>query len=764
MKQQLLTILTCILFICTFSQLKSHSKNPEYKIPFNDSIGLKLLLDASGHYSFSSYQFISAHKIAFLSEASNEILVFNFNQTNDTILSRESIDLIDYHTWEAFCFYNNRFFVFGENNLLSFDLSGNLLSRVELPSSLRLLADAIYVENNQVVVLSANGSTFLSDNGTIAVLDTNNWVLPENTKERLEVVDTKRFYLKIQSPEFTYDQFIDVANEYIQGDLAVAFLRHLDIKAHKAFIEIETTSDVSEFDVKKYLLVVDLVNHTTVLSSIPLIKNTYLKNPVSVFNANVYYALSAQDAVYISKVNVLNELQLPQFEYSYLHFNNLVPTTIEVEEVGASKMQGASCVTRTQTESNALNYLNMKWIPSSTNVKNSCTYNGSGEYYRTPNWVVANTTLTSIPYKWGGFTHWLNWKNYIALGRKAGNHFTGINGICSGSPDASSSDGLIIGLDCSGFVSRCWELSYKQSTSGLPSIAASLGAASTTTGFGSLRKGDIVNDAGSHVRMAIDDTPSGAGLFIEAANGTASKVFQKTYSPSDLVGYTSRRFNDIQSIYLSTYAGIKASPLKNNCSASITYSLRNGGSVSWTGVVALVAITANGNAQFLKKDSLVTLTGGQNMLFSYATSNLQLAVGTYTLMVKVKNVSTCDYGLYYSADNYFSNMNVLQVSVGSGTCIATSVNDTEASSLKVFPNPVSGDNFEVSFFNTKEQSITLKIYEVTGRNCVFTTVYNFRIGENLISVNLKDVALAKGVYILLLETESGPIPSKLIVN
>ncbi len=54
-----------------------------------------------------------------------------------------------------------------------------------------------------------------------------------------------------------------------------------------------------------------------------------------------------------------------------------------------------------------------------------------------------------------------------------------------------------VGLDCSGFISRCWGLKEKQSTSSLAGLCVKLRS------LAELRPGDVLNFAGGHVVLFV---------------------------------------------------------------------------------------------------------------------------------------------------------------------------------------------------------------------------------------------------------------------
>ena len=112
-----------------------------------------------------------------------------------------------------------------------------------------------------------------------------------------------------------------------------------------------------------------------------------------------------------------------------------------------------SQITDVQVLSNAQTYLNHTWTTTTDNIKVEETC--SGNIANTPAWVQIGSN-TSIPYCWGGFSTLDDFDNYLTQESSAGDDHT--DGGWAG-PDCA------VGLDCSGYVSRCYGLSTHYSTS-----------------------------------------------------------------------------------------------------------------------------------------------------------------------------------------------------------------------------------------------------------------------------------------------------------
>ena len=103
------------------------------------------------------------------------------------------------------------------------------------------------------------------------------------------------------------------------------------------------------------------------------------------------------------------------------------------------------------------------------------------------------------------------------------------SGVYYGSPK-------VVGVDCSGFISRTWGLDQHYGTTKLPKISKKLRSKNN------LRAGDILNRKGRHVRLFYRRANNGWIYVYEATVGHGGKVVKRAYSPRDLKKYLPYRF------------------------------------------------------------------------------------------------------------------------------------------------------------------------------------------------------------------------------
>jgi hypothetical protein len=161
----------------------------------------------------------------------------------------------------------------------------------------------------------------------------------------------------------------------------------------------------------------------------------------------------------------------------------------------------APSVTRAETIAIAQRYATLVWQPETHHVFHGLDRNqirvdtpdighqptdGS-----IPGWWIPGRPNVGMPYQWGGFDTPDSFLRGLAQGRFAGDLYTSEKRRML--YDAVSDQ--CVGIDCSGFISRCWRLDRPYSTRDLPAICDPL------PDFTHLRQGDIANKSNHHVLL-----------------------------------------------------------------------------------------------------------------------------------------------------------------------------------------------------------------------------------------------------------------------
>lgn len=157
---------------------------------------------------------------------------------------------------------------------------------------------------------------------------------------------------------------------------------------------------------------------------------------------------------------------------------------------------------------------------------------------RTGWWEVGKQNV-GIPYMWGGFDTPESFDAGLLEGKFAGDIYTAEKRRLL--DDAVSKHA--VGIDCSGFVSRCWKLPRSYSTRELPSLCDQV------TDLALLKPGDIFNTHNSHVVLFagwIDDERTEL-TFFEAGSNPQWKVCLQRAALSFLLekGFTAWRYRGV---------------------------------------------------------------------------------------------------------------------------------------------------------------------------------------------------------------------------
>lgn len=206
----------------------------------------------------------------------------------------------------------------------------------------------------------------------------------------------------------------------------------------------------------------------------------------------------------------------------------------------------AQSVTRAEALKIGESYVNHRWTATATSALHG--KDRSGIEVHTPDrpgghgnpasdcWTPGAQN-TGMPYKWGGFDTPQRFDAGIRAGQAAGDVYTAEKRRLGG----AAVSGSAVGIDCSGFVSRCWKLPKKHSTSMLAGISTKLDSPAK------LLPGDVMNTAGGHVLMFVRwlDENKARALFYEAAPFSKTRASECTITEMTAAGYVPLRYKKI---------------------------------------------------------------------------------------------------------------------------------------------------------------------------------------------------------------------------
>lgn len=156
---------------------------------------------------------------------------------------------------------------------------------------------------------------------------------------------------------------------------------------------------------------------------------------------------------------------------------------------------------RSEVQKIAESYENLRWTPKTKNRLHGRDSNGiwvdtpdaAGGHGISNFWWEPDQPATGMPYKWGGFD---TPQSFLTRLKSDSPCYAG--DISSAQKRQDNNDAIsaeAVGIDCSGFVSRCWNLPRSYSTYEMDSITQPLES------FDELKKGDALNIAHSHILL-----------------------------------------------------------------------------------------------------------------------------------------------------------------------------------------------------------------------------------------------------------------------
>lgn len=212
--------------------------------------------------------------------------------------------------------------------------------------------------------------------------------------------------------------------------------------------------------------------------------------------------------------------------------------------------ESRSSVSRQDVLKIAEAYHSHRWVPSEKNIFHGVDDGGirvdtpdiayTDPGAERPGWWISNKKNTGIPYMWGGFDTPVSFEQKLSSGFYAGD-------IYSSEKRRLLDDGVSLqacGIDCSGFISRCWRLERSFSTRELPALSNELAS------FKELQPGDIVNQSNVHCLLFVKFLGSERKRFLAYETGSPPswKVLKHPISVDYVkgLGYRPYRYKNIE--------------------------------------------------------------------------------------------------------------------------------------------------------------------------------------------------------------------------
>lgn len=282
-----------------------------------------------------------------------------------------------------------------------------------------------------------------------------------------------------------------------------------------------------------------------------------------------------------------------------------------------------AALTRAEVIQNIGPYRDFSWTMAQRNVLNLCS---SPKWTKTP--FAAGAVVTGEAYNWGGWTTPTDFRTAIAGNAYAGNRCTSTDGNPYGFM------GNTVGVDCSGFLSRLWQLSSKLGTSAVQTATVAIRGGSANA-KNTMRPGDVFLKSGSHVAVLVSSNASGP-VMAEAV-GTYWRVVQHQTSWSDWSSYEPRRNPNLQDAGMGKLVIINApTSVRLGAAMSVQATIResDGDSIKFDEITIAVLKDGTNAFQFdLTHLTNVSFSGDQTRTLTFS-GNAPGVAGKYRLVLR----------------------------------------------------------------------------------------------------------------------------------
>ncbi len=381
-------------------------------------------------------------------------------------------------------------------------------------------------------IVSVNNKKYFGKDGYYKSVngDYINLVVDESGNFTLEDSEAKKSF-EINNQNIFYADLIgkDLENNYYL--IIEKILNHIPLKVERSIVVINSFGTV--------------INRL----QIPTIKYLTINNEFYFDDKGaLFHFLSDDEKTFIIKITGLNSktnevIKYPEELQKFVHYDHFTKNDEQITNLGYVSNPELA-VSRNNALKIADSYVNYKYICKSQNLAPNGITGPDGDIVKTPPYLKVGWNA-KIPYMWGGFSTLADFYSGITyLNYYAGDiHTTGVSNYA-------------VGVDCSGFVSRCWQLSYHASTAYMPNITTQL------SDWTKIKPGDAILKPG-HVRLFVNRAQNGA-LRIAEASSRDWAVSYWSYAISDLGSYTPNKYNQIETDFNETLITLYSSVKQDN--------------------------------------------------------------------------------------------------------------------------------------------------------------------------------------------------------
>lgn len=389
------------------------------------------------------------------------------------------------------------------------------------PESLRERITGLYKSSSENIYLpSASGKTFVLDKAKGDVTKTLEGTalrkinpvhiqFQPGNPVRIRTESGKTFTLNIENPGLVRLTGMDR-----KGDL---------------YFYVERILKGAPLEVERLVLVTtgDGFEHSRI--HVPVLMWTEIFREFQVDDSgNIYHMISTEEGIRIvgwirtaGDEKSFRKYHYPEKLDRNVHYNQLIDESWEGKPENPQTVPAPKGVTRDEALAIGDTYVQHIWNCRAENLTNDrITVNGIE--VETPSWIQIGQNQ-KIPYKWGGFHTLDQYESGLLNNKYAGDIAT--SGVSSAA----------VGVDCSGYVSRCWKLSSHYATSMMNSNTTLFTKVSDWNQF---LPADAIHKVG-HVRLGVARNVDGSILAMEAAgSSTGWKVDYRNYTLANLSDYT----------------------------------------------------------------------------------------------------------------------------------------------------------------------------------------------------------------------------------
>ena len=522
MKKILFIIFSVMVVLASYSQPVSITR----KAVFHNQESFPFHPGYAASYSFSAFEMINDEQAAFLCNTDKQIRILNKN----TSAVSKIIDLP--FIPQDFRYADSRFYILSDRNLVVTDENGEI-QQTHPVNHIKDIVTGMEIIKGSIYLITSAQQSFCINCAEKSAKD--GIILEENLFGKTMRLNDQEFKITLSEDEEIYSNTFFSEKKIGAVVLAGKTGNHI-------YIDIEFITQEIPLKTRRQIRVYEFKNRDIDLKStinLPDVYYSYVKKDIAITENGAFHVVHAPEAVQLFKISgkrksgeIVTAYPAELMSGSY-HFNNHTLEAPPEEGISMTfEKKAESTITRDQILQNAAPFLEHVWVADSMNIQDTAC---GGKNILTPDWVAADTNYF-FPYMWGGWSTIAEFDTGLAEGKSVGDIDTQAG---FGAPDCA------VGHDCSGFVSRVWELSWKRNTTGLTSISTQYGS------FTELKPGDIVDWAGHHVRLVDTNQANGTVDCIEATKGYDEwRILRRNYTYTDLQGdsYLPLYYNNVLSV------------------------------------------------------------------------------------------------------------------------------------------------------------------------------------------------------------------------